>query len=135
MAQEKPLQVTIEWEKAREVFWKRYEKQAPRMFEIQGNAGHGFQDLWKDISPVMGTEETIPISFSKDGALRTTLAGWVLIGAIGAAAAVNAINESKQLLDKEFKDFESKWESKLQTTEKRLTAVERDIGIRRPKKT
>ena len=133
MTQMKPLQVTIDWEKAREAFWKRYKEQAPRMFEIQFHAGATFQELWRKISPVMGSEETISISFVKDGELHTTLAGWVLIGAIGAAAAVNAINESQQLSDEKLKNLESKWENKLQAIENRLGPIEEWCGLKQPK--
>ena len=60
------------------------------------------------------------------------MGGWILIGAIGAAAAINAINESNKTLDEELGKLTAKWENKVQTIEERLEALEKDIGIKRP---
>jgi len=125
-------QAKIDWEQAWKVFWNRYEKQAPRMYKIQAQATGSFEGLWKAISPVMGSEDTIAISFDKEGGLRTTMAGFILIGAIAAAGARNAIEESKKALDDGVAGLDSKWEKKLQDIENRLGPIEEDIGIKRP---
>jgi tRNA(Phe) wybutosine-synthesizing methylase Tyw3 len=119
MAQEQ-----IDWGKAWEVFWDRYKREAPNMHEIQNRAVLILEELWRQISPMTGWEETITISLDKDGHMVSTMTGCMLLGAIGLAGAQYAMEESKKVLDKELKHSSNKLENKLRTIEKRVERLE-----------
>jgi len=121
----------IDWDEAWQTFWARYARQGPKPHELQRRVREVFRETWKRIDPAVDIEEPIVITVDKDGSLDTSMAGWVLLGAIAAVGASDAISklaDFKKILDNSIIDIDKKW-YEIQAIEDRLERLEMWWGI------
>ena len=81
-----------------------------------------FKETWRRVDPPVDAEEPIVITVDKNGSLDTSMAGWILLGAIAAVGASDAISklaDFKKVLDNSITDLDKKW-YEIQEIEDRL---------------
>lgn len=95
----------------RQVFWDRLDKRAPKTHAAVVLFDRLFNIVWKDVAVDIGQAQEIVISVGADGKIRTSLAGWLALGAV-AAAAYNMTREDlkqcKAELDKKIAELDDK---------------------------
>jgi hypothetical protein len=95
----------------RQLFWDRLAKTAPKTHAAALLFERLFNVVWKDIAVDIGQAEDIVVSVGADAKIRTSLAGWLALGAVAIAAynmARKDLNESKAELEKKIADLEEK---------------------------
>jgi len=94
-----------------QVFWDRLGKRAPKTYAAALLFDQLFNDVWKDVTVDIGQAQEIVISVGADGKIRTSLAGWLALGAVAIAAynmTCKDLNQSKAELGKKIAELEDK---------------------------
>jgi len=94
-----------------QVFWDRLGKRAPKTCAAVLLFERFFNDVWKDVAVDIGQAQEIVISVGADGKIRTSLAGWLALGAVAIAAysmARKDLDQSKAELDKKIAELDDK---------------------------
>lgn len=81
----------------RQLFWERLEKRAPKTHIAVALFEQLFNDVWKDVAVEIGQAQDIVISVGTDGKIRTSLAGWLELGAVAIAAYNMALKDLDQV--------------------------------------
>lgn len=103
----------FDWEKGHEVFWGRFEKRAPEIRAIGPFVAERFKEIWGDIVPIVGIEQGPEFSVDKDGKLKCTWMGWLLIDVIVDVAIDLATKVAKADFDKSLAELEKRIDDKL----------------------
>ena len=91
-----PFGLEIDWNKAYIEFWEKMAKSFPNTKEASDLISSLYERAWKELKPFPGIEEKIEISVDKDYKLKTSMSGWLLLGAVTVAA----LNMSLEKMDK-----------------------------------
>lgn len=112
--------INVDWDRTWAEFWEKMGKNAPSTKIATEHITQMVKYIWKEAKPFAGIEEKIEISVDREYNLKTSMSGWVLLGAIAITATNLALEEidksphfqelSKKIskLEKELQDIKEK---------------------------
>lgn len=94
-----------------QIFWDRLKKRAPRTYQAALLFDRLFSTVWTDVAVDIGQDQDIGITVGADGKIKTSLAGWLALGAVAIAAYNMALKDLSQFetkLNKKIDDLDSR---------------------------
>lgn len=107
------MEKEFDWKKGWEVFRERFGKVAPDVMELEKLIWLRFEVIWRNTVPLVGVEQSADFCVDKDGKLKATWMGWLLLDVITAVAISEATRRAKEDLDKALAKLEKRINDKL----------------------